>query len=176
MATIIRDVQDNDLDRILAINNAAVPNVNELTFEDLGWFQNNAAYFRVSETDDIVSGFLIALRPELDYGSQNFTWFKANYDNFVYIDRVVVARDNRGLGIGRLFYADVQSYAEQIAPLLTCEVNLVPRNDVSLLFHGTIGFHEVGRQDTHGGEKHVSLLAKELPAYEYVRQAYGSGQ
>ena len=46
--------------------------------------------------------------------------------------------------------------------MLFCEVNLRPRNERSLAFHAAIGFREVGRQDTDGGNKHVSLLALDL--------------
>ncbi len=46
-------------------------------------------------------------------------------------------------------------------PVLTCEVNVRPRNEPSLRFHHSIGFREVGQQDTDGGNKTVSLL--ELP-------------
>ena len=37
-----------------------------------------------------------------------------------------------------------------------------PRNEASLLFHHSIGFREVGQQDTDGGNKTVSLLALKL--------------
>ena len=43
-------------------------------------------------------------------------------------------------------------------PHLLCEVNVRPRNEASLLFHHSIGFREVGQQDTDGGKKTVSLL------------------
>ena len=169
MPTTIRDVRADDTAAVLAINNAAVPNVNELTVAQLERFRREADYFRVATREGRVAGFLIALLPHTDYDSPNFVWFRQHYDHFVYIDRVVVAADFRGLGVGNVFYADVQSYAEQRAPLLTCEVNLTPRNDVSLLFHGAHGFHEVGQQRTEDGAKRVSLLAKPLPSYEFVR-------
>jgi predicted GNAT superfamily acetyltransferase len=162
------------MQEVLAINNAAVPNVNRLDLKELEELRNMAGYFRVSETNSEISGFLIALQPAAEYHSENFQWFRQHYDEFVYIDRVVVAQRFRGLGVGRVFYADVQSHAEQLAPLLTCEVNLVPRNDVSLLFHGTNGFHEVGQLSSDSGEKAVSLQAKELSAYEFVRVSYGT--
>ncbi|MDX1568992.1 MAG: GNAT family N-acetyltransferase [Xanthomonadales bacterium] len=172
MATTIRDAADSELDAILAINNDAVPNVTTLTPEELAAFHRDAGYFRVAISQGHLAGFLIALLPEHDYGSPNFQWFKGNYDQFVYIDRVVVASGFRGLGIGNVFYADVQSYAELRAPYLTCEVNLQPRNDVSLLFHGAQGFHEVGQQVD--GEKRVSLLAKRLPSFEFIQERYGT--
>jgi hypothetical protein len=63
-----------------------------------------------------------------------------------------------------VFYADVQSFAEVRSPHLTCEVFLDPRDDVSVLFHGTYGFREVGQQVLPSGHR-VSLLAKELCSY-----------
>ena len=47
-------------------------------------------------------------------------------------------------------------------PWLLCEVNVRPLNAGSLRFHHRIGFTEVGQQDTDGGRKTVSLLAKPL--------------
>jgi len=172
MATIIRPAQVKDLELILQINNAATPAVNNLEFADIQHFMSMADYFSVSVTDGKFSGFLIALSPECDYQSINYRWFQERYPEFLYIDRVVVSKDFRGCGIGSIFYADVQSFCEQQAPLLTCEVNIEPRNDISLLFHGTHGFQEVGQQVNDGGGKRVSLLAKELPAFEYVRTRY----
>ncbi len=173
MTTLIRTVDEAELEAILAINNAAIPDVNELSKVTLGQLVEQAAYFRIAERDGAIAGFLLALTPEADYASDNFRWFKDQYDAFVYIDRVVVAKGHRGHGIGNIIYADIHSFAEQVAPRLTCEVNLEPRNEVSLLFHAAHGFHEVGQQRTEGGQKKVSLLARELPDYNYVRRRYG---
>lgn len=166
----LSDARPEDFDRILEINNAAVPNVNWLDLEALTRLAAMAAYFKIARVGDEIGGFLLALTPEADYDSLNFQWFKDNYDQFVYIDRVVVETPYRGTGIGRIFYADIQSFAELRAPYLTCEVNLEPRNDASLLFHGTSGFQEVGQQQTEQGSKTVSLQLKTLPSYEFVRQ------
>jgi len=57
-------------------------------------------------------------------------------------------------------------------PVLSCEVFLEPRDDVSVLFHGTYGFQEVGQQIMPGLDKRVSLLAKNLPSFEFVRATY----
>ncbi len=173
MSTTIRPAEAPDVERILRINNAAVPNVNELSEVTLETLANQACYFRVAENGGQIAGFLLAMRPQATYESTNFTWFKEHFDDFVYIDRVVVDGDFRGHGIGNIFYADIHSYAEQVAPRLTCEVNLEPRNETSLLFHAAHGFAEVGQQRTDGGNKKVSLLARELTDYEFVRAQYG---
>ena len=120
MSTTIRDATDIDMELLLEINNAAVPNVNLLDIPALKHLGGQASYFRVAINNEQLAGFLIALEPAADYHSQNFTWFRQQFEAFVYIDRVVVAKPFRGLGIGRVFYADIQSHAVQIAPILAC--------------------------------------------------------
>src|SRR4029078_7061105 len=133
--------------------------------------------FRVAEADGHLAGFLIALREDARYGSPNFLWFHERYPQFRSIDRIVVAHRYRGSGLGRVFYADVISYAEVRVPLLAWEVFLEPRDDVSVLFHGTYGFQEVGQQLMPGVHRRVSLLAKDLCSHGSVRTTYldGSG-
>ena len=174
MSLAIREAGEHDLDSILALNNAAGPSILPVDLARMRTLCDNAAYFRVAEVDGVVGGFLIALTPDADYDSLNFRWFRERYPEFVYIDRIVIARPYRGLGLGRVFYADVQSFADVRSPLLTCEVFLDPRDDVSVLFHGTYGFREVGQQVLPSGHR-VSLLCKELCSYPYVREKYWNG-
>ena len=97
------------------------------------------------------------------YASLNYTWFSRTYDHFVYLDRIAVAPEFRRYGIGRAFYEALIVEFTGRAPVLTCEVNVRPRNETSLRFHHSIGFREVGRQDTDAGAKTVSLLELVLP-------------
>ncbi|WP_266159207.1 GNAT family N-acetyltransferase [Dyella silvatica] len=172
MALAIRDVREHDLDAVLALNNAAGRSILALDATRLRYFFEHADYFRVAEIDGHVAGFLIALREGSDYDSSNYCWFSQQYPQFVYIDRIVVANAYRRHGLGRIFYCDVNSYAEVRVPLLTCEVILEPRDDVVVLFHGTYGFQEVGQQRMSEQGPQVSLLAKDLPSYAYVRDTY----
>ena len=174
MALMIRDVREADLDAVLALNNAAGPGILPIDARRLRHLFEIAAYFRVAEFDGHLAGFLIALRPGADYDSENYAWFCARYPDFVYVDRIVIARPYRGHGLGRVFYADVQSFAEVRSPALCCEVFLDPRDDVSVLFHGTYGFREMGQQVLPTGHR-VSLLAKELCSYPFVRDTYWQG-
>src|SRR5579875_1449040 len=80
---------------------------------------------------------------------------------------------HRRHGLGRLLYCDVQSYAEVRSPQLACEVFLEPRDDISVLFHGTFGFREVGQQVMPESGRRVSLLLKDLCSYPFVRDTYG---
>lgn len=172
MALSIRDVQLDDLDSVLALNNAAGSTILPLDAAALRALYDQATYFRLAEIDGHIAGFLPALREDADYHSSNFRWFRERYDAFTYIDRIVVAKPYRGLGLGRVFYADVTSYAEMRVPLLTCEVFLEPRDDVSLLFHGVWGFQEVGQRTMRSNGRRVALLAKTLCSFEFVRETY----
>ncbi len=159
----LRDAVAADLQAIHAINQANVPAVGSITFAELEWYFAEAAALRVAEIDGVVAGFLLALRPGLDYSSLNYAWFSTRYADFYYIDRVAVGDEWRRRGVGRALYADVEAYARAAsAPLLACEVNLRPRNDVSLAFHEAQGFVEVGQQDTDGGDKTVVMLVRNL--------------
>lgn len=172
MAITVRDVREHELDSVLALNNAAGASILALDSAAIRRHFQAAAYFRVAEVDGLLAGFLIAYTADADYESPNYRWFRDRYPAFLYIDRIVVASTRRGAGLGRVFYADVTSFAEVRVPLLACEVFLEPRNDVAVLFHGTYGFQEVGQQVMAGVGRRVSLLAKQLCSYPYVRETF----
>ncbi|WP_233843258.1 GNAT family N-acetyltransferase [Dyella sp. 2HG41-7] len=172
MALAIRDVREHDLDAVLALNNTAGRSILVLDAAQLRYFYDHADYFRVAEIDGELAGFLIALRNGQEYVSPNYRWFGEHYPSFVYIDRIVIANAYRRHGLGRIFYCDVNSFAEVRVPLLTCEVFLEPADDVVVLFHGTYGFQEVGQQRMGEHGPQVSLLAKDLPSFTYVRDTY----
>ena len=122
-----------------------------------------AALALTAEVDGAFAGFCITFPPGVDYASLNYGWFSRNYDDFVYLDRIAVDPAYRRLGIGRgLLRPRVVERFTGVYPHLLCEVNVRPRNEASLLFHHSIGFREVGQQDTDGGNKTVSLLALKL--------------
>lgn len=175
MALAIRDVREHELDSVLALNNAAGTTILPLSSTRLFEFFTMADYFRVAEIDGRIVGFLIALRSGSSYDSPNYRWFSERYDDFVYIDRIVLGPAYRGHGLGRIFYYDVTSYAEVRVPILSCEVLLEPRDDISVLFHSMLGFHEVGQQVMAGLNMPVSLLVKSLPSFAYVRDTYLTG-
>lgn len=171
MALIIRDVREQELDQVLALNNNAGDSILPMDVRKLRHFFDVAAYFRVAEIDGHLAGFLIALDAGVAYDSPNYLWFQSRYPGFFYIDRIVIASSYRRHGLGRVFYADVQSHAEVRSPLLACEIFLEPRDDASVLFHGTYGFREVGQQSIADGRR-VGLLLKELCSFPFVRDTY----
>jgi len=172
MTIVIRDVREHELDSVLALNNTAGAAILPMDADRLRFFWRHAAYFRVAETGDHLAGFLIALTPEADYDSPNFAWFRDRYAQFLYIDRIVIAGAHRGAGLGRIFYADVQSFAEPRVPRLACEVQVASGSNAVLLFHGSFGFHEVGQHVLPDSRGRVSLLTKELCSWAWIRETY----
>lgn len=171
----LRDVRPSDLAAVMGLNNTAGSSILPMDAKQIDHFYRHADYFRVAEVDGHLAGFLIAFRDRTEHGSSNFHWFRRHCKQFVYIDRVVVGDLHRGHGLGRLFYSDVQSYAEVRSPNLACEVFLEPRDDVSVLFHGVFGFHELGQQVMSESGRRVSLLVKPLECFSFVRERYPDG-
>ncbi len=154
---------EEDLPELLRLNQVEVPHVGDLNPESLGQLLANSYFTGVARVKGQVAGFIVALTPGQDYASLNYRWFCDHYREFLYVDRIVVAPDYKGQGLGRELYAAVAQSNPVKADVITCEVNIKPLNQSSLDFHARIGFVEVGQQDTEGGKKRVSLLAKKLP-------------
>ncbi len=161
-AVNIRETTAADLPAALALNNGSIPALNELDEAEIERLLGMAATALTAEVEGAFAGFCITFPPGVDYASLNYGWFSRNFDDFVYLDRIAVDPIYRRLGIGRAFYAHVVERFTGVFAHLLCEVNVRPRNEASLLFHHSIGFREVGQQDTDGGNKTVSLLALRL--------------
>jgi uncharacterized protein len=171
MSLILRDIEQSDLDAVLALNNAAGPGILPISEARMRQLFDVARYFRVAHFNGELAGFQIGLSPDASYDSPNFLWFRGALADFLYIDRIVIDSRFRRHGIGRVFYADVLSFAEVRFPLLCCEVFIEPRDDVALVFFGTNGFHEVGQQ-LLPSDRRVSLMVKEMKAYPFVQETY----
>ena len=156
----MRDAVAADHDAVRALNNSAVPHVNELAPAEFAWIASHAGYFRVAEDDAGLIGFVIAFPPGLDYWSLNYRWFSERGGDFFYLDRVVVAEHARNSGVGRALYEDIDRFASGTWSYITLEVNLKPPNPGSLAFHERLGFRQVGVREEESGTKSVALMER----------------
>ena len=152
-----------DLPYIHDLNQHALPDVSSITLNNMTQFLEMADYFRVIKVKNDIAGFLIALTPGKDYHSPNYKWFEKKYSQFMYVDRIVIDPSFQSKGLGRAFYDNLKIFSRRDTPIITCEVNLKPKNDGSLLFHKKYGFEQVGTQETDGGKKEVSLMVYKIP-------------
>lgn len=158
-----RNATADDFAEIVRLNEESVHFLSPLGPQSLARLHKEAAYHRVIEQGRSLVAFLLAFREGASYESPNYQWFSRQYAQFLYIDRVVVARACQGQHLGSLLYQDLFSYARQSgAPRITCEFDIDPPNDVSRRFHQRHGFMEVGTQTVAGGCKLVSLQVAAL--------------
>ncbi len=162
MTVLLRDVGPDDRDWLLDLNNAAVPKVSHLAQRDLGDLLSIACYARIASVDDQPLGVLIGLWPGTVYDSANYRWFSERHDDFLYVDRVIVADGAQGQGIGRAIYTDIEAFAGTRARRIALEVNSLPPNPVSRRFHEAAGFQVVGELAHDGGRKKVVMMIKTL--------------
>ena len=103
---------------------------------------------------------LVAVEPGTTYNSTNYKWFDDRSDDFIYVDRIVVAPAVKGQGVGRALYERLAAAYVGTARQMTCEVNIDPPNESSMAFHRRMGFGQVGTK--LDGSKTVSLMTKGL--------------
>lgn len=146
---------------ILALNRESVEFLSPLTHDRLDLLHTMAAYHKVVVEGPEVAAFLLALGPGTTYNSPNYQWFSERYDDFLYIDRVVVRPQSRSRKYGRLLYQDVFAVAASFgARRVVCEFDIDPPNPASAAFHRSMGFTEVGSQRIANGQKRVSLQSR----------------
>jgi predicted GNAT superfamily acetyltransferase len=152
------------LDAVADLNDREVPRVSPLGRDGLVDLLPRCDLAVVAvDGSDGVAGIVLAVAPGADYASVNYRWFDARGDDFLYVDRVVVAPRHRRQGVAAMLYDAVEERARVAGyGRVTCEVNVRPPNPGSLAFHLSRGFVEVGRQDTTGGSLTVALLSGDL--------------
>lgn len=154
----IRNAEQTDLEAVVALNLAEVRHTSPMDAARLRCLDDIACYHKVATVDGIAVAFLLAMRSGCGYINDNFAWFAARYQTFLYVDRIVVGRRHQGLALGTLLYQDLFDYARSHGiATIACEYNLIPSNEPSQRFHDRFGFHEVARRWAGGGSKQVSL-------------------
>lgn len=157
----LRELTSLDLPSMLALNNDAVPAVPEATEADLAELLRASTFGFAAVSDNEFLGFVVGFETGMDYSSPNYLYFEDRGTDHLYVDRIVVAEEARGMRVGQTLYRRVIALAvDQGRTEVTCEVNVEPPNPGSIAFHTRLGFSEVGRQET--GYATVALLTHPL--------------
>lgn len=124
--------------KILRMNQEFVHWLSPLDEDGLTDLLNLAHYKKqIHEAD----GVLIGYAHDVDYDHKNLKWLRARFDQFYYIDRIILSAAAQGKGYGRALYADFEAEARRKGlPRLVCEVNSKPNNPGSHIFHERLGF------------------------------------
>jgi predicted GNAT superfamily acetyltransferase len=153
---MIETIELDGIAALLALNNE---HARELSWLEADRFAHlvRAAFW--ARRIGVADAFILAFDQDADYDGENFLWFKARYDKFVYVDRIVVAASARGRGLARILYQGLFAAASAAGQnVIVCEVNSDPPNLESDAFHAAFGFKEVGLARLSSGEKTVRYL------------------
>ena len=139
---------DAQLQSIYNLNQANTPEVGSLkSITHLKKLIDLSAYNLLVLDDDEIVGFIICIREDSAYRSENYKFFTQRLKKFLYVDRVAIDERHRRAGLGQAIYEDifVQASADNLP--IALEVNTQPINQPSLNFHEKIGFDKVGSRD-----------------------------
>ena len=136
------------LEYLYSLNQENTPEVGSLndakSFRKLFGLSSNSLLI---EYKNQVIGFMICFRENSIYDSENYKFFNDKKKKFLYIDRVVIKSGFRRIGFGTEIYKYIDEVASKNFLPICCEVNSMPRNEISINFHIKNGFTEVGEKD-----------------------------
>jgi predicted GNAT superfamily acetyltransferase len=150
---------------LLEFNNAAVPDIGELTISKAQWLVDHAALPGLATLDGRPAGMVVVLSDTAGYDSDFYRWFTERYDNFLYIDRIIVANWARGQGVAKHLYQTIEQAAQDKKMAVVADVYSEPPNVASLHLHLTRGFQSIGAQYFPDRNKTAAKFMK------YVEQA-----
>jgi len=140
-----------DFDNIVHLNQNSLGGVGPLDNESLSLLVKMADQALVADHDGDTAGFVITLPPGTEYDSSRYRWFEDELvDGYVYLDRIVVSDEHRREGVASSLYEEVEGD-------LPIALEVYETNDVSLAFHESRGFEEIGAL-TDDGKTNLMLV------------------
>jgi predicted GNAT superfamily acetyltransferase len=159
----IRSLGAEDVEAVLDLNAASVDATSPLDAATLRSYLAMSDSALVCVVDDRVAAFAIAYAPRSAYPSVNYRWHDVRFDDFLYLDRIVVGSAYRRRGIATALYDALELVAAQHGRMV-CEVNCEPPNLESLAFHRNRGYVEIGELAQADGHRVVMLEKALSPA------------
>ena len=143
-----RSNNEAQLQSIYDLNQANTPEVGSLeSILHLKQLIDFSAYNLLVLKEDEIVGFIICIREGSAYGSENYKFFSKRLKKFLYVDRVAIDEQHRGLGLGQAIYEDIFFQARHDSLPIALEANTQPVNQPSLNFHEKMGFDQIGTKD-----------------------------
>ena len=156
----IRSLDAGDIEAVLDLNAGSVSATSPLDKATLTSYLSMSDSALVCVIDERVAAFAIAYAPRSAYPSVNYRWHASRFDDFLYLDRIVVGSSYRRRGIATSLYDALESVAARRGRMV-CEVNSEPPNIESLAFHRNRGYVEIGELTQADGHR-VVMMEKSL--------------
>ena len=157
-----RDCGIQDIPAMWTINEQGLPGTGKVSETEIAYLMDISELCLGAFHDESLIGFVICLLPNKDYGSLNYSWFNQRYDDFIYVDRIAIAKHHRNNGIGTELYEKVIQYSNEKQIPITAEVSLDPPNEGSDRFHLRHSFKSVG--EFHQEKKSVTMYIRDYSA------------
>lgn len=148
--TTIRPIERDDIDTIVDLNQDALEGVGPLDYESAALLVKQADQALVLDDGGDVAGFVITLPTGATYDSSRYEWFEDRLDDYVYLDRIVVAETHRRQGVASRLYDAIESD-------LPVALEVYDTNVPSLEFHRRRGYQPIG-QLRHAGKTNLMLV------------------
>jgi predicted GNAT superfamily acetyltransferase len=149
-------MSDADVEAVLALNEESVRALAPMARADLARSRRLTSHTVVCELDGLVGGFAIAYPPGTAYDSVNYLWHAERFPDFLYLDRIAVSAAMRRRGIATAIY-DAMEDAARARGRMVCEIYSEPPNTVSIAFHLSRGYREIGHLDQPNGHRAVMM-------------------
>jgi predicted GNAT superfamily acetyltransferase len=146
----VREITFDDLDAVVDMNQTALEGVGPLDSEGLALLIKQADQALVLDDDGDIAGFVITLPTGATYESSRYAWFEKRLEDYVYLDRIVVAEDHRRQGVASRLYDEIEG-DKPVA------LEVYEDNEGSLEFHRGRGFEPVGELE-HGGKTNLMFV------------------
>jgi predicted GNAT superfamily acetyltransferase len=150
---------DKILQLIFELNQNNIPALGSLNnLQKVQDIYNHSLFANLVIVQEKFAGFAFVMDHKSQYQSLNYKYFKNNFKNFLYIDRVAFGEKFQRKGYGTKLYNEIYKIADKSNLPLCCEVNTIPLNKQSLDFHYKYGFETL--ENVPFGEKQVAMLCK----------------
>ncbi len=151
---------DDDIGFVVALNQDLEWATAPMDVERLTTIRTASEHAVVVEDEHGPAAFALILGPRTSYDSVNYRWFCETFDDFLYLDRIMVAERSQRRGVATMVYGAMEHHARRFGRMV-CEVNSDPPNEPSLTFHSARGYRTVGHQRMPDGHE-VVMLEKPL--------------
>ena len=159
---VTRAVENKDHDWIVALNQVHVKATAPMDRAGLSSLLAQCPFTCIAEEQ---AGFVLCMDHTSTDDGPNFTWFKSRYDQFLYVDRIVVDGSKGLRGVGSTLYAEAFAEASRRGlPLVCAEVNIDPPNPISVAFHEKLGFQKAGEAFLPDRNKTVRYFTRAIDA------------
>lgn len=157
-AVQIRSFEAGDVAWAASLNNSLGEAMPHLGDAQLRALVDAADVAWLAHADDAPLGFLLAMRSGRELPYDDYRWWNTQLASFWYVERVAVATNARGLGVGRRFYERLEAQARgEGVTHVVCEVVAEPLNVASMAFHETLGFRRREERVSASGRRFITL-------------------